>query len=223
MADLLDKKNAAGTKAPSSPDKQRLDLRPQLKAPPAPRIRRWIQWMAVFVVLAAAAAVATVLLTGGDETTTAYDRGAEHGPYTALAARDLTGVDLGSRLAGLDPVFDPAVVPEHGAFTAMVYRDLTAGVNRFTGLDANLDPDVILASGYHTVMPLAWAPIEVDVRLAGFDANLDPDVILGAGYHTLMPPTWGSADVDRFVGTDANLDPDVYFWPDPRPVERRGF
>ena len=220
MADLLDKKPSAGTKAPTAPDKQRLDLRPQLKTPPAPRIRRWIQWMAVFVVLAAAAAMATVLLTGGDETTTAYDRGAEHGPYTALAVRDLTGVDLGSRLAGLDPVFDPAVVPEHGAFTAMVYRDIT-GVNRFTGLDANLDPNVILGSGYHTLMPPAWAPIEVEARLSGLDLNFDPDVILGAGYHTLMPATWGSADVDRFVGTDANLDPNV--WPDPRPVERRGF
>jgi len=221
MADLLDKK-AAGTKAPAAPDKQRLDLRPRLKAPPAPRIRRWIQWMAVVVVVAAAAAVATVLIRGGGETTTAYDRGAEHGPYTALAVRDVSGVDMGSRLAGLDPVFDPAVVPEHGAFTAMVYRDLT-GVNRFAGLDANLDPNVVLGSGYHTLMPPAWAPIDVGARLAGLDLNLDPDVILGAGYHTLMPPTWGTPEVDRFAGTDANLDPDVFFWPDPRPVERRGF
>ncbi len=217
MADLLDKKTSAGTKTPTAPEKQRLDLRPQLKAPPAPRIRRWIQWMAAFVVLAAAAALATVW---GDGATTAYDRGAEHGPYTALAVRDLTGVDLGSRLAGLDPVFDPAVVPEHGAFTAMVYRDVTAGVNRFTGLDANLDPNVILGSGYHTLMPPTWTALEVDTRVAGLDLNLDPDVILGAGYHTLMPATWGSGTVDRFAGTDANLDPNV--WPDPRPITQRG-
>ena len=180
MADLLDKKMPTEAKAPAAPEKQRLDLRPELKAPPAPRIRRWIQWMAVVVVLAGAAAVAAVLLTRSGDNTTAYDRGAEHGPYTALAVRDLTGVDLGSRLAGLDAAFDPAVVPEHGAFTAMVYRDFTMGMERLAGLDANLDPTVILGAGYHTLMPLAWAPADADVRLAGLDANLDPDVVAEA-------------------------------------------
>jgi hypothetical protein len=206
MADLLDKKPGVEHKTPVAPEKQRLDLRPRLRRPPAPRINRWIQWMALFVVMAVGA-VAAVVLMNGDEEVTAYDRGAEHGAYTALAVRDLSGVDLTSRYAGLDPIFDPAVVPEHGEFTAMAFRDLTGVTfDRFAALDANLDPDVILGAGYHTVMPPTWSIPDVQY-FAGLDANLDPDVILGAGYHTLMPPSWSDTPVDRFVGQDANLDP----------------
>ena len=173
MADLLDKKPGVEHKTPVAPEKQRLDLRPRLRRPPAPRINRWIQWMALFVVMAVGAVVAVVLMNG-DEEATAYDRGAEHGAYTALAVRDLSGVDLTARFAGLDPIFDPAVVPEHGEFTAMVYRDLTGvSFDRFAALDANLDPDVILGAGYHTVMPSTWGDVSVD-RFVGQDANLDP-------------------------------------------------
>ena len=172
MAEILEKKD---TKTPVAPEKQRLDLRPQLKRPPTPRIYRWIQWMAVFAVLALGATMAVILLDGGDEeiAATAYDRGAEHGEYTVMAVRDLSGVDLSSRYAGLDAGLDPDVILEHGAFT---------------------------------VMPPTWAPVQTVERFAGLDANLDPDVSLE--FHTLMPATWGTADIGlRFAGQDANLDP----------------
>ena len=42
-------------------------------------------------------------------------------------------------------VFGPATqVAEHGPFTAMVYRDPSVVQQRFGGLDANLDPDVVI-------------------------------------------------------------------------------
>lgn len=173
MADLIDKKPEVEPKTRVAPEKQRLDLRPRLRRPAAPRINRWIQWMALFVVMAVAAVVAAVVMNG-DEEVAAYDRGAEHGAYTVLAVRDMSGVDLSSRYAGLDPIFDQAVVPEHGQFTAMAYRDLTGVTfDRFAALDANLDPDVILGAGYHTLMPSTWGDAEVD-RFVGQDANLDP-------------------------------------------------
>ena len=205
MAELLDKKDL---KTPTAPEKQRLDLRPQLKRPPAPRIYRWIQWMAMFAVLAIGAVMAAILLNDGGGVAEAYDRGAEHGDHTPLVVRDLSGVDLASRYAGLDPVFDPNPVPEHAAFTLMPATWSPAPtVSRFVGADANLDPDVVLGAGYHTVMPATWSVVDVD-RFTGLDANLDPDVILGAGYHTVMPATWGEVDVGvRFAGTDTNLDP----------------
>ena len=145
MADLLDKKTGAETKTPPAPEKQRLDLRPELRRPPAPKIHRWIQWMALFVVAAVAAVLAAVFLGGGgdEELAAAYDRGAEHGEYTAMAVRDMTNVDLPRFVGGdanLDPDY-PAV--EHGEFTAMAVRDMTnADLPRFVGGDANLDPDV---------------------------------------------------------------------------------
>ena len=205
MADLLEKKDL---KTPTAPEKQRVDLRPKLKRPPAPRIYRWIQWMAVFAVLALGAVMAAILLNDGGQETAAYDRPDEHGEFTPLVVRDLSGVDLSARFAGLDANFDPNPVPEHAAFTPMpVTWSPAPTVSRFVGTDANLDPDVVLGAGYHTVMPATWSVVDVD-RFAGLDANLDPDVILGAGYHTLMPATWSEADVGvRFAGTDANLDP----------------
>jgi hypothetical protein len=142
MADLLDKKTAAETRAPTAPDKQRLDLRPKLHKPPAPKIYRWIQWMALFVVAAVAAVLAALLLTGGDEGLTAapFDPGTEHGGYTALAVRDLTNVDL-PRFVGSDAYLDPDYPsPEHGAFTTLAIRDITnAELPRFVGRDAALD------------------------------------------------------------------------------------
>lgn len=217
MADIQERKDL---KTPVAPEKQRLDLRPRLERPPAPRIYRWIQWMAVFAVLALGAVMAVILLRGDGEVTAAYDRGAEHGDHTPLVVRDLSGVDLSSRYAGLDPIFDPNPVPEHGAFTLMVPSWAPVPtVERFAGLDANLDPDVTLGAGHHTLMPATWGVVDIE-RFAGLDANLDPDVLLeagdlpgldivvGAGYHTLMPDTWGGADIGiRFAGGDAGLDP----------------
>ena len=204
MADLLDKKPVEHT-TPVAPEKQRIDLRPRLRRPPAPRIYRWIQWMALFVVLVAAAVTAAILLRG-DEEVAAYDRGAEHGEYTALAVRDLSGVDLESRFAGLDPIFDPAVVPEHGEFTVMVYRDLTGvNLNRLSGLDANLDRDVILGAGYHTVMPARWGVVKVE-RYAGLD--ISPEAVAPAPdaldrYLWNNPPVLPAPDaLDRYLASN---------------------
>jgi hypothetical protein len=181
MAELAEKKDV---KTPVAPDKQRLDLRPRLKRPPAPRIYRWIQWMAVLAVLALGAVMAVVLLSDDGEVTAAYDRGAEHGDHTPLVVRDLSGVDLSSRYAGLDANFDPNPVPEHGSFTPMVFRNLTGvTIERMAGLDANLDPDVVLSA---------------------LDADLG-DVVLGAGYHTAMPATWGDVTIaPRYAGLDTS-------------------
>lgn len=107
MADMLEKNRRTETKAPTAPVKHRVHLRPRLGEPPAPRIHRWIQWMALFVVAAVAAVLAAVLLAESDEGPTAqpYDRGAEHGEFSLLAVRDLTGVEL-SRFAGGDASLD---------------------------------------------------------------------------------------------------------------------
>ncbi|MBT8218034.1 MAG: hypothetical protein HKN74_03715 [Acidimicrobiia bacterium] len=167
MTDLLDRRDRR-TKPPR--DRDLNPDRPDLKRPPAPRIYRWIQWMALLAMVAVGAIVAALVIGDGDETI-AYE--SEHGEFTVLAVRDLSGVDLEARFAGLDPIFDPNPVPEHGAFTLMAPGwSVLPDVDRFAGLDANLDRDVVLGAGYHTVMPATWGVIDVD-RFAGTDAGLD--------------------------------------------------
>lgn len=167
MTDLLDRRDRR-TKPPR--DKETRQVKPDLEHPPAPRIHRWIQWMALFVVLAVGAVIAATVMGDGNETT-AYEP--EHGEFTALAVRDLSGVDLDARFAGLDPIFDPVTAPEHGSFTLMAPSwGVLPDVDRFAGLDANLDRDVVLGAGYHTVMPATWGVIDVD-RFVGTDAGLD--------------------------------------------------
>lgn len=172
MPDLLERRKH---ETPVAPDKRRLDLRPGLRRPPVPRIYRWIQWMAVFAALTLGTILAIVVLGGDGETSPAYDRAAEHGDHTPLVVRDLAGIDLQSRFAGLDPIFDPNPVAEHGAFTPMAPSWAPApSVERFAGLDADLDPDVVLGAGYHTPMPASWGEVDVGTRFAGQDAGLDP-------------------------------------------------
>jgi len=103
--------------------------------------------MAAFVVLAVAMVLTSVYFIGdGGSTLEVYDPATEHGEFTPMAVRDLTGIDLTVRFAGQDANLDPNVVEpwvEHGAFTPMAVRDLT-GIDvtvRFAGQDANLDPD----------------------------------------------------------------------------------
>ncbi len=146
MADLLDKKLKAETKAPTAPEKQRLDLRPKLEKAPAPRIYRWIQWMALFVIMAVAAVMAAVFLGGSDEevVTGPVGREAEHGQYTQAVLVDRTAVALpifvGTDPPNLDP--DPAYA-EHGEFTPAVLVDRTAvALPIFVGTDPpDLDPN----------------------------------------------------------------------------------
>jgi hypothetical protein len=146
MADLLDKKTAAETRTPTAPEKQRLDLRPKLEKPPAPKIYRWIQWMALFVVAAAAAVLAAVLLGGSDEDAVTAPGGqeAEHGQYTqaVLVDRPAAAVAgfVGTNPPNLDP--DPAA-PEHGDFTPALQVDRTgAASGAFVGTSPpNFDPD----------------------------------------------------------------------------------
>ena len=65
MPDLIDKKPGIEAK-PTTPETQRLDLRPQPASPPAPKPYRWIKWMVLLVVSATVAVLMAVLLTGGD-------------------------------------------------------------------------------------------------------------------------------------------------------------
>ncbi|MDH3607491.1 MAG: hypothetical protein OER12_10915 [Acidimicrobiia bacterium] len=167
--------------------------------------------MAAFVVLAVAIVLASVYLIGdGGSTAEAYDRASEHGQFTSFVYRDLTGVDLDARLAGLDVNLDPdiRIVLEHGAFTPLVVRDLSGvDLNRLAGLDANFDRDVILGAGYHTLMPANWGDVDIGVRFAGLDTSasvvvqVEPDAL--ARFLTSNRPTGPEADaVDRYLANN---------------------
>jgi hypothetical protein len=143
MADLLDKKTGTETRAPTTPEKQRLDLRPKLEKPPAPRIYRWIQWMALFVIMAVAAVLAAVLLGGGSEEVVAGPVGqeAEHGQYTRAVLVDRTAAALPIFVGTSPPNLDLDLYVEHGQFTPMAIRDMT-GVQLPRGFVGTDPPDL---------------------------------------------------------------------------------
>lgn len=182
MADLLDKKLAAETKAPSAPDKQRLDLRPKLEKPPAPKIHRWIQWMALFVVAAAAAVLGAVLLGGSDDNvgTGPVGQEAEHGPYTQAIVVDRSAAVVAGYVGTDPPDLDPdPPAPEHGDFTPALNIDRTgAASGAFVGTSPpDLDPDPVYPEhGAFTravVIDRTGATTEIFVGIAAPD--LDPD------------------------------------------------
>ena len=108
MTDMLDRRPQGPERRAPVRHERRLDRKPELPRPPAPRIRRWIQWLAALSVLAVAMVLASVYLIGGSGTTLEiYDYAVEHGEFTPVAVRDLTGIDVTIRFAGQDANLDP--------------------------------------------------------------------------------------------------------------------
>jgi hypothetical protein len=141
MANLQDKEKLLERPTTRPPEVKPPKAKPIKPAPP--RLFRWIEWLAALVAAAALVAGGIWLAgQGGDEEVVAFHP--EHGPFTDMAARDLSAVDLDSRLAGLDANFDRDVIafPEFTPFPDSYAPGVAPSVQRLAGLDANLDPDV---------------------------------------------------------------------------------
>lgn len=127
-------------------------------------------------------------------------------------------------------------LPEYAVDTATdpAYAARAGGpvveADRFLGLDANLDPDVVASHEWlieyatdtatdPSVVATLGGPVVTFDRFVGLDANLDPDMpawympefAVDTASDPLVIATLGGpvVPVDRYLGGDANLDPDV--------------
>lgn len=107
MSDLLErdrKEGAAKTLPKVRPPRPPI---PRYEKPKPTRLFRWIEWMALIVVVVATAVLVGWLVNrGGDDTIVVP----EHGEFTPAYVRDTSGHDYSGYVAGNSPNLDPDVV-----------------------------------------------------------------------------------------------------------------